>query len=280
MSVTIKKKFPRSQDRFNIEQDFALFLTATIDIKGMPKAYPTVPEMRQEDYFNSLKYYIHYHPQVRKIIFVENSGYSLDRVRQVIVDNPHNKEVEFISLNCNEFPRKLGKGYGESLLLEKGLEQSKLIHSVTHFAKMTGRIYLNNLTELLASIRQPYDCLCDYKDQGWRLKQFAGEKSASPHCDTRFLVFRKEFYAEHIKPLHQRHRESAGESACFYLESQFYQAIQKAAASKTVISRFPIEPDFRGVAGHFGGKDYSSSKERAKFKMRLLMRKATPWLHL
>lgn len=266
-------------DRLNIEQDFALFLTATIDIKGMQKAYPTVPETRQQDYFNSLRYYINHHPQIRKIIFVENSGWSLERVKQAVADNPHDKEVEFISLNSNDFPRGLGKGYGESLLLEKGLEQSKIIHTVTHFAKMTGRIYLTNMTELLASVRQPYDCLCDYKDQGWRLKRFAGEKSASPHCDTRFLVFRKEFYTEYIKPLHQRHRKSAGESACFYLESQFYQAIQ-TTAGKTVISRFPIEPDFRGVAGHFGGKDYSSSEERVKFKMRSLMRNITPWLHL
>ena len=41
---------------FDIEKDFALLLTATIDIKGMPKAYPTVPEKRQEDYFNSVNY--------------------------------------------------------------------------------------------------------------------------------------------------------------------------------------------------------------------------------
>jgi hypothetical protein len=280
MSVTIKRNFPQPQNCFNIEQDFALFLTATIDIKGMPKAYPTVSEIRQEDYFNSLRYYVCCQPQVRKIIFVENSGWSLERVKQAVANNPHNKEVEFISLNCNDFPRRLGKGYAESLLLEKGLEESKLIHTVTHFAKLTGRIYLTNMTELLTSVQQPYDCLCDYKDQGWRLKRLAGEKSASPHCDTRFLVFRKEFYTEYIKPLHQRHRERAGESACFYLESQFYQAIKSAAGSKTVISRFPIEPDFRGVAGHFGGKNYSSSKERTKFKMRSLMRKTTPWLHL
>ncbi len=38
-----------------IHEDLALLLTATIDIKGMPKAYPTGDEQRQEDYYNSLK---------------------------------------------------------------------------------------------------------------------------------------------------------------------------------------------------------------------------------
>lgn len=97
----------------NIEQDFALILTASIDIKGMPKAYPTVAEQRQEDYYNSVKYYVNNQPRIQKIIFIENSGWPLDRVQEAIKDNPHNKKVEFISLNCNDFPRQLGKGYGE-----------------------------------------------------------------------------------------------------------------------------------------------------------------------
>ncbi|MFM7440246.1 MAG: hypothetical protein ACKO2V_16895, partial [Snowella sp.] len=243
-------------------------MTATIDIKGMPKAYPTVPEKRQEDYCNSLRYYINFHPRIRKLIFVENSGWPLARIKEAVRENPYDKQIEFISLNCNDFPRNLGKGYGESLLVEKGIQKSKLIDSVTYFAKLTGRIYLTNLTELLTSVRQNYDCLCDYKDQGWKLKQIAGEKTASPHCDTRFLVFRRQFYTKYIQPLHQRHRENAGDRACFYLESQFYRAIQAAAARETVISRFPIEPDFRGIAGHWGGKDYISSRERVKFKAR------------
>lgn len=83
----------------NIEENFALLLTATIDVQGMPKAYPTSPEEREENYFNSLKFYINNHPRIRKIIFVENSGWSLDRVQQAVENNPYSKEVEFISLN-------------------------------------------------------------------------------------------------------------------------------------------------------------------------------------
>jgi hypothetical protein len=263
-----------------IEQDFALLLTATIDIKGMPKAYPTVPEQRQEDYFNSLKYYVNNHPQVRKIIFVENSGWSLDRVKQAVEENPYNKQVEFISLNCNEFPRKLGKGYGECLLIEKGLEQSSLIKTVTHFAKITGRIYLQNMSNILTIAPVAYDCLCDYKDHGYIFKRLGTDKSASPHCDTRFLVFSKSFYDKYIRLVHQKHREKYGENSNFYIETQFYQAIKNAETQAKIISRFPIEPDFRGIAGHFGGKDYSSPPERTKFLIRSLLRKLTPWLHI
>ncbi|ACK67505.1 conserved hypothetical protein [Rippkaea orientalis PCC 8801] len=259
----------------NIEQDFALILTASIDIKGMPKAYPTVAEQRQEDYYNSVKYYVNNQPRIQKIIFIENSGWPLDRVQEAIKDNPHNKKVEFISLNCNDFPRQLGKGYGECLLIEKGLEQSNLIQTVTHFAKITGRIYLKNMTQILERTEEYYDCLCDYKDQGWRIRKLWGEKYVGPHCDTRFLVFSRDFYQNYIKPLHQQHQKG-----CFYIETQFYDQIKSLEGEQKIINRFAIEPDFQGIAGHFGGKNYSSRKERTKFMIRAWTRKLIPTLHL
>ena len=259
----------------NLEQDLALLLTATIDIKGMPRATPTVPEQRQEDYIKSLKYYLNNHPQIRKIVFVENSGWSLEQIKQVTSNNPHGKEVEFVSLNCNDFPRKFGKGYGECLLIEKGIAQSRLLPSVTHVAKITGRICLLNLTQLLQSVKVPYECFCDYKDQGWRLRKLWGEKQVGPHCDTRFFVVSKTFYNQHLKQLHQEHQQGG-----FCIEAQVYDAIKQAEAETTVVSRFPIEPDFRGIAGHFQGKNYESPSERTKFVIRSWTRKMVPWVHL
>ena len=259
----------------DIEKDLALLLTATIDIKGMPKAYPTVAEQRLEDYYNSLRYYVTNQPRIQKIVFVENSGYPLDRVKEAVIDNPYNKQVEFISLNCNDFPRSLGKGYGESVLIEKGIKQSELIETATYVAKITGRIYLLNLTEILESVKEDYDCLCDFKDQGWRIKRLLGEKTACPNSDTRLLVFSKELYQQYFQPLHNNHQEG-----CFYFETKYYHAILEARQKFKVISRFAIEPNFRGIAGHFGGKNYSSKPEQIKYIIRSFLRKIAPYIHL
>ncbi len=260
---------------FDIEQDLALLLTASIDIKGMPKAYPSLPEQRQKDYCNSLKFYVENHPQIRNIIFVENSGWSLDTMKEAARNNPHKKNLEFISLNCNDFPRTFGKGYGESLLMEKGIEQSQLIKNVNYIAKITGRIYLLNITQILTSVKNNYDCLCDFKDQGYLIKRFLGEQTASPNCDTRFLVFSKDLYHKYFQPLHQKH-----DRGCFYFELQYYDAIKKAKQEFTVIDRFPIEPKFSGVAGHFQGKNYDSKSEQVKYLIRSNLRKAIPAIHL
>jgi hypothetical protein len=258
-----------------INKDLALLLTASIDIKGMPKAYPTAAEQRQEDYYNSLKYYVNNHPRIQKIVFVENSNYPLDRVKEAIKENPHNKKVEFISLDCNDFPKFLGKGYGESLLIEKGIEKSELIKTVTHVAKITGRIYLLNLTKILEKAPDSYDCLCDFKDQGWFIKRLLGQSTARPNSDTRLLVFSKDLYFKCFQPLH--HREL---SNCFYFELEYYQAILQAKSQFKVINRFPIEPKFRGIAGHFGGKDYGSKPEQVKYALKSVLRKVAPWIHL
>ena len=257
-----------------IINSFALLLTATIDIKGMPRATPTVPEQRQEDYLKSLKYYVCNHPQINKIVFVENSGWPLEYLKQAVEYNPYNKEVEFISLNCNDFPREFGKGYGESVLIEQGIAKSEIVDNVTHIGKITGRIHLLNLTRLLQGVQEPYDCLCDFKDQGWRIRRLWGEKYVGPHCDTRFFVFTKEFYNQYLKPLHHQHKERG-----FCIETQVYEALKEAETKTKIIDRFSLEPDFRGVAGHFQGKNYDSMLERTKFTIRWLARKVTPWLH-
>ncbi len=260
--------------RLNIEEDFALLLTAAIDVKGMPKAYPSVADEREKDYLRSLSYYIKNHPHIRKIVFVENSGWSLENIKKIALDNPYQKELEFVSLNCNDFPREFGKGYGESLLIERGIEASQLIRDVNYIGKITGRIYLFNITKILEVIEDRYDCLCDYKDLTWRIRKALG-KDASPYSDTRFLVFNKKFYAGYLKDLHQQH-----EQGCFYFETQYYQAIQRAKQDLKVIDRFLIEPQFRGIAGHFGGKDYGSKPEQIKYLIRSVIRQVLPWAHL
>ena len=261
--------------QLDIEKNIALLLTASIDIKGMPKAYPSVPEQRQQDYCNALAFYLKNYPRIRNLVFVENSGWPLDTIEKVCADNPHNKEIELISLNCNDFPRELGKGYGESLLIDKGIQQSNLIKKVTHVAKITGRIYLVNLLDILESIPENYDCLCDFKDQGYILKKLLGEKTASPNSDTRFLVFSKKLYHKYFQPLHHQHRQG-----CFYFETQYYYAIKAAQQEFKVINRFPVEPKFRGIAGHFQGKDYGSKPEQVKYLIRSFTRQVAPWIHL
>lgn len=64
------------------------------------------------------------------------------------------------------------------------------------------------------------------------------------------------------------------------METQFYQGIKQVKDPEQIITRFPIEPRYRGIAGHFGGKNYDSFQEQLKYLSRSVSRKIAPWLHI
>ena len=67
----------------NVPQDVALVLTSSIDVKGMTSSSRPDPRLRENDYAATLEYYLTEHPKVRRIIFIENSNWPLDRLRDL-----------------------------------------------------------------------------------------------------------------------------------------------------------------------------------------------------
>ncbi|MFM6325681.1 MAG: hypothetical protein ACKPGF_24270, partial [Microcystis panniformis] len=129
------------------------------------------------------------------------------------------------------------------------------------------------MTDILEAIKHQFECLCDFK---WPILQQLRNKQSNPsYADTRFLVFSKYFYERYLQPMHKNHQQG-----CFYSEHRYYQAINLASQSANVCKRFPVEPKFSGIAGHFEGKDYNSRSEQLKYAIRVLTRQTMPWLYL
>jgi len=248
-----------------------LLLSACINPKGMPDAILDV-KRRISDYKAALNYYITNHQKVSRIVFVENSGWPLDEIRKVSEVNPYGKELEFVSLDMNDYPREFGKGWGEHHLIGSALELSALALKTRYVAKMTGRIFLSNISQILQRIRGPIELLCDFRDHPlyeWLHLPYPGR-----YCDTRFIVFTKEFFQINLSMLSEYH--IAGQ---FSMEENYYRAIKPLERGNTVICRFPVEPKYRGIAGH-GSKNYSSTKEITKQTVRGLCRKICPFLRI
>jgi len=267
--------------KINLEQDCALLLTATIDPKGMPNAFPSQINQREEQYSKALKYYIENLSEIQKFIFVENSGFPLNKLSEIVINSSNDvlNKVEFISLNCNNYPREFGKFYGELMLIEKALEKSAYLQEVSYFAKVTGKLKLINLIDILKELRSDYDFFCDFKDHGWMIKRLLGNKFVRPHCDIRFFVSSIRFFKSYLKTLHYNHK-SGGLSG----EIEFRRILNALKNHEKIMIRLPLEPDFRGIAGHSLNnsgvpKKYDSRLERNKFFIRSLIRKVLPCLH-
>jgi hypothetical protein len=268
----------------DIEENFALILTATINVDNIPRVYPADKSVREDQYIKTLIYYLQNHPKVKKIIFIENSASSLERLKQAAQKNTYQKEIEFISIDTNLSHGHRGKGFGECLLVQQGLKQSELITKVTHFGKITGRICLVNLTQILEMLPAIFDCACDYKDLGYKIKKILFNQKGKEFCDTRFIIFSKDFYYSHVETLHIDFLEKFPKKY-FCIEVEYYQKIHSIENRANILKRFPIEPRFLGISGHsgskkYGSKDYNSFTEQLKYQIRVISRKLIPFLHI
>ena len=256
----------------DIENELTLVMTASIDPNGMPLAASVVePVKREQDYANSLSYYLKEHPRVRRIVFAENSNWPLDKLRQIAVEQSGGQEVEFCSFSLNDFPREWGKSYGEMLLLDHVFAQSRLLSRSRYVAKVTGRIILRNLTAMLEPAPVPFDFYADLRDHP--LYEWAGIAASGHHGESRFFVLTPQFYEAHFRGKYPLLKESEGN----YLETLVYRIVKQTMPLGGVFGRFKTEPEYRGVAGHHD-KSYSSQRERWKQFVRGTSRKVMPWL--
>ena len=261
-----------------IETDFALLLTASVDPKGMPGITQADPLEREATYADCLRFYLRNDPRVRRIIFAENSGWPVDRFHEeVAASNRHAKEVELLSFDCNDYPRERGKSYGELLLMRNAIEASRLARASKYIGKMTGRNLLLNLTELLESLTQDFELLCDIRDHNFY--QLLRMPDCGHHCDSRFFVLTCGFFERHLLPICTSESFANG----YPIESILFDLVKSLEKSEPIIKRFRIEPEYAGAAGHFiknKAKNYSSAGELMKRRIRSYSRRVTPWLHI
>jgi hypothetical protein len=266
--------------QINIEEDLTLLMTASIiPIPGMERAGLTRldPRQRERDYLDALTYYLRHHPRLKRITFVENSGANLDNLRRVADSpqtNPYGKDVEFVALNCNNHPADFGGGFGEWRLMDRAYDISRHLAHRRYFAKMTGRQWLLNFTRLLEKVTSPFDFLCDTRNTS--LPGLLGLRKGEQvrYIDARFWVTTPDFYHRHVRYLYRQHSQGV-----FCLEPALYDALMPLRAAEPIIYRFPVQPAFRGIAGHMH-KDYGSWRERLKSGVRATARHLAPsiWL--
>ena len=256
--------------------DFPLVMTAAINPKGMGGLSVNDAEARAAQYAATLEFYLA-EPAVRRIVFADNSGYDLARFRELAARHP-DTEVEFLSVDGNDYPRHLGKSYGELLILDTIAARSRLVQEAGGFAKVTGRFPILNLARLLreAERRLPWELFCDNKDHriyDWLRLGWTGHA-----CDTRFFLVTLDFYNRHFRG----RAAELDDSQNRLIEFMFFETARQAARECPVVRRFRTEPEYAGKAGHVQTallqvNDYSGLVAKTKRRLRQLARWLTPW---
>jgi hypothetical protein len=233
--------------------DYVVVMTACIDPGGRhPGLRRRDPETRKQDYQTALRFWVtHPDPRLRRVVFIENTGHPLQEFEESAAKaNVHGKELEFISLECNECPPGVSYGYPELAMIDLSMSQSRLIRQSRYLIKATGRLRFPDLPRLLD--RLPEDYLFAVDNRNYRLP---GGPPMS-FTTTQLMIFSVRFYTDHLIGL----RENLT-PALPLIEHLFYEKLMTFQGQPGAILRWPVSVDPRGMAGH-GVKDYGSPKQR------------------
>ncbi len=254
--------------------EYLLVMTACVDPSaGHYRIDRADPLLRLQDYQDALRFWLRDRdPRLKRILFIENSGYPLDTLRAIAEnENPQGKQVEFVPLDCNWYPQSNHYGYAEMRMLDLGLQQSLLRQQTTHMIKVTGRLTFPKLGRLLDHLPEGFDFVADAR--AWRTPW---KKHALPFVGTQLILFSHNFYARHLQT---QYEDMAATS--HWMESYFYQRLTSVAqdGDHARLLRFPQSADPVGQPAH-RGRSYGHPRQRVVNLLRRLIRRVAPgwWL--
>lgn len=218
-----------------------LLLTATVDPKGVVYLKRNDPQVRENDYINALKKWME--TVNFPIVFCENSGYKIDKIKN-ITKSYSNNETEILQFDGQEFPKELGKGYGELLIIKYAIQHSILIGHSDYVIKITGRYFIKNIEKIIIALlknRNLYVMVDLKRNLTW--------------ADSRVFAFKPSFISNYLSKFQDLINDSKG----FYLEHALARTVLRAISDGYKWIPLPSKPI---IIGHSGSSDtsYNASK--------------------
>lgn len=252
-----------------------ILMTASISTRGMVGA-DFGDEEREKMYLETLGYYVDEllaNDALRKIIFVENSGWDIDKFKSKILNLPEGR-VEFLSLDPKCFDISKGKGYNELILINQAVERSCALREAGAFIKVTGRYPVYNLLYFLQKAEQFifgqggrfYGDMKDHSVYDFLFPNNTSKWNGHAAYTVLFASTIK-FYQEELGPLYNLCNDYKGR----WVECVWYDALVKYRGGKDcgVSLRFKREPVCGGLQGS-SAQTIAFSKNNLSFKSRLM----------
>lgn len=129
-----------------------LLISGAIDLRkyNVPFTWIVNLEERLEQYIHSIQYAIDNYSSITKIIFCENTDYDYDYTLLTERALSKGKDFEYLTFQGDyDKIQKLGKGYGEGEIIKYALDFSRLLRTESTFYKLTGRIVVKNMDQVV-----------------------------------------------------------------------------------------------------------------------------------
>lgn len=216
-----------------------ILLTACVNPKGMLFTQLQNPQIRLQQYKETLKWYLENISE--KIVLVENTlcDFSNDFSDFIAAGR-----LECLTFDGNSYDRKLGKGYGEALIIKTALEQSKILRKCDIIIKITGRLKVKNINRLIHDIKN-HNTIYANTDL----------RNGHVFCYSALFISPKEFLNNYFLPKINRLDDSEG----YFFEHLLYDSMiqWKKEGGKHTEFKQPLIID--GVSGTSGERYMNST---------------------
>ena len=266
-----------------------LLLTASIDTRGMKGAMFTAEE-RERMYVDTLNFYIREFERRNmqgKIVLAENSGWPKESVLAKL-HTSQSVEIEYIALGTEDFVQEKGKSYNELLMMDRAIEQSRIIQEAKGFFKLTGRFPILNALKLIEEAERwgkRHEGLRFYGDcKDHRVFDWLGLKINGHVGESRYYAVSVDFWNEHFRGRYIDMNDYEGR----IVEYLILDVIRKTKCEQGVHCRYCTQARFTGSGGHslgsgssfFHSTDNDSLIVKTKLGIRQLIRWVLPWVWL
>jgi hypothetical protein len=228
----------RAKQRELVDPESLPVLLITTAVRAAPSVNVRIRDAasRLELTLEGLGEWLDRHPDLR-IVVCDGSNVDLT---PVIREKWPTANVEVLHFQNDEKKvARLGKGFGEGQIIAFALKKSRLLRGAPVFMKCTGKLWLENLGEALASLPTP---------NGFMIRQRPGDDGAmAPFwIDTRFFVVETRFFRKHLASAFR----DVDRPAHRYIEHVYCERLMKTSTPERL--RFRIKPQIRGVSGSTG----------------------------
>ena len=217
-----------------------LLITSAINVVA-PLTYLNNTEDRLNQLFISVVNWFEKYQNL-KIVVCDGSGYDFSDC-ELFQDSRFSGEcLELISFNYDfELVRKYGKGNGEGQIIKYALNTSDFLSKTDFFAKVTGRLFVNNANYYFENTPENVYCQFNFNYKNIFFPIY------SDAMDTRFYVIRRDFYREHLMDLYKRVDDLNG----IFLEHVFFEKMNSLLSEKHELI-FWCNFEVTGISGSNG----------------------------
>jgi len=217
------------------KDNLTILLTCCFNPDGMSFTKISDKSIRLQQYYDAFDFYLK--ETSYKILIVDNTLFEIDSKYKA------NERIEYLTFDGNNYNKKIGKGYGEALLIEYAMKNSQFLKKENSIiVKITGRLKILNIEKHLREFIKIGDLNCIYSDITWNKK----------YAYSYFFIANSRFIEKYLIPLKNLINDEKGIYFEQILSTSIKDYIKNGYKFRVLIN--PIVVD--GVSASTGEKYY------------------------